>query len=114
MGSEMCIRDRANTAYDNTTAPEIKAESCFLKARVHHARGNLSEAKLLYTEACNLWPQFPPAQYGMAQMLVYEGNIDLAVKALDAVLAELPDNQVQEGCRVPSVLIRCTSRMPDR
>lgn len=92
------VVDLANTAYENTTAPEIKAESCFLKARVHHARGNLSEAKLLYTEACNLWPQFPPAQYGMAQMLVYEGNIDLAVKALDAVLAELPDNQVQKGC----------------
>lgn len=87
------VVELATTAYENTTAPEIKAESCFLKARVHHARGNLSEAKLLYTEACNLWPQFPPAQYGMAQMLVYEGNIDLAVKALDAVLAELPDNQ---------------------
>lgn len=101
------VVDLANTAYENTTAPEIKAESCFLKARVHHARGNLSEAKLLYTEACNLWPQFPPAQYGMAQMLVYEGNIDLAVKALDAVLAELPDNQVQKGCGVPTVLIRC-------
>lgn len=91
------VVELATTAYENTTTPEIKAESCFLKARVHHARGNLSEAKLLYTEACNLWPRFPPAQYGMAQMLVNEGNIDLAVKALDAVLAELPDNQVQEG-----------------
>lgn len=106
------VVELANTAYENTTAPEIKAESCFLKARVHHARGNLSEAKLLYTEACNLWPQFPPAQYGMAQMLVYEGNIDLAVKALDAVLAELPDSQVQEGCRGRNVMIRC--RMSDR
>lgn len=57
--------------------------------------GNLSEAKLLYDEACHLWPQFPPAQYGMAQMLVNEGNIEPAVKALDAVLAEVPDNQVQ-------------------
>lgn len=85
----------ASQAYEHTTALEIKAESCYLKARVHHAMGSLGEAKLLYIEACNLWPQFPPAQYGMAQMLVYEGNIEAAVKALDAVLAEIPDNQVQ-------------------
>ncbi|CAM9276754.1 unnamed protein product, partial [Hapterophycus canaliculatus] len=83
----------AATAYENTTAPEIKAESCYLKARVHHAMGNLGEAKLLYNEACHLWPQFAPAQYGMAQMLVNEGNMEQAVKALDAVLAEIPDNQ---------------------
>lgn len=82
-------------AYENTTAPEIKAESCYLKARVHHAMGSLAEAKLLYTEACNLWPRFAPAQYGMAQMLVYEGSIEAAVKALDAVLVEAPDNQVR-------------------
>lgn len=56
--------------------------------------GSFGEAKLLYTEACNLWPQFPPAQYGMAQMLVYEGDIEGAVKALDGVLVEVPDNQV--------------------
>lgn len=61
---------------------------------MHHATGNLGEAKLLYNEACHLWPQFPLAQYGMAQMLVSEGNIEPAVKALDAVLAEVPDNQV--------------------
>lgn len=88
------VVELASTAYENTTAPEIKAESCYLKARVHHAMGNLNEAKLLYNEACHLWPQFPPAQYGMAQMLVNEGNIEPAVKALDAVLAEVPDNQV--------------------
>lgn len=88
------VVELASTAFENTTAPEIKAESCYLKARVHHAMGNLSEAKLLYNEACHLWPQFPPAQYGMAQMLVNEGNIEPAVKALDAVLAEVPDNQV--------------------
>ena len=91
----MQVVELSNTAYENTTATEIKAESCFLKARVHHAKGSLSEAKLLYTEACHLWPQFPPAQYGMAQMLVYEGKIESAVKALEAVLAEIPDNQVQ-------------------
>lgn len=96
----------ASTAYENTTAPEIKAESCYLKARVHHAMGSLSEAKLLYTEACHLWPQFPPAQYGMAQMLVYEGNIEPAVKALDAVLAEVPDNQVREGTRMGRLSVR--------
>lgn len=91
------VLELANSAYENTTAPEINAESCYLKARVHHAMGSLDEAKLLYTEACNLWPQFPLAQYGMAQMLVYEGNIEPAVKALDAVLAEVPNNQVR--CR---------------
>lgn len=89
------VVELASTAYENTTAPEIKSESCYLKARVHHAMGDLSQAKLLYDEACHLWPQFPPAQYGMAQMLVNEGNIEPAVKALDAVLAEVPDNQVQ-------------------
>lgn len=88
------VVELASTAYENTTAPEIKAESCYLKARVHHAMGSLGEAKLLYTEACHLWPQFPLAQYGMAQMLVYEGNVESAIKALDAVLAEVPDNQV--------------------
>eukprot|EP00752_Nemacystus_decipiens_P002121 g2024.t1 len=87
------VVELANTAYENTTAPEIKAESCYLKARVHHAMGNLNEARLLYDEACHLWPQFPLAQYGMAQMLVNEGNIEPAVKALDAVLAEEPDNE---------------------
>lgn len=94
------VVELARTAYENTTAPEIKAESCYLKARVHHAMGNLSEAKLLYNEACHLWPQFPLAQYGMAQMLVNEGNIEPAVKALDAVLAEVPDNQVQRVVRL--------------
>lgn len=88
------VVELASTAYENTTAPEVKAESCYLKARVHHAMGGLGEAKLLYIEACQLWPQFPLAQYGMAQMLVYEGNIEAAIKALDAVLAEVPDNQV--------------------
>ncbi|CAM9206048.1 unnamed protein product [Ectocarpus sp. 13 AM-2016] len=87
------VVELASTAYENTSAPEIKAESCYLKARVHHATGNLSEAKLLYKEACHLWPQFPLAQYGMAQMLVNEGSIDPAMKALNAVLAEVPDNQ---------------------
>lgn len=90
------VVELASTAYENTTAPEIKAESCYLKARVHHATGNLSEAKLLYSEACHLWPQFPLAQYGMAQMLVNEGNVEPAVKALHAVLAEVPDNQVPD------------------
>lgn len=90
------VVELASTAYENTSAPEIKAESCYLKARVHHATGNLSEAKLLYNEACHLWPQFPLAQYGMAQMLVNEGSIDPAMKALNAVLAEVPDNQVQQ------------------
>lgn len=94
----------ASTAYENTTASEIKAESCYLKARVHHATGNLSDAKLLYTEACRLWPQFPPAQYGMAQMLVNEGNIESAMKALDAVLAEIPDNQVHHRVYYPQNL----------
>lgn len=89
------VVELASAAYENTTAKEVKAESCFLKARVHHAMGSLSEAKQLYTEACNRWPQFPPAQFGMAQMLVYEGNVESAVKALDAVLEEVPDNQVQ-------------------
>ncbi|CAN0360608.1 unnamed protein product, partial [Ectocarpus sp. 12 AP-2014] len=87
------VVELASTAYENTSVPEIKAESCYLKARVHHATGNLSEAKLLYNEACHLWPQFPLAQYGMAQMLVNEGSIDPAMKALNAVLAEVPDNQ---------------------
>lgn len=69
---------------------------------MHHATGNLSEAKVLYNEACHLWPQFPLAQYGMAQMLVNEGNIEPAVKALDAVLAEAPDNQVYKVVYVRS------------
>lgn len=88
------VVELATFAYENTTAPEIKAESCYLKARVYHATGSLNEAKLLYNEACNLWPKFPLAQYGRAQMLVNEGNTELAMKALDAVLEEVPDNQV--------------------
>lgn len=103
------VVELASTAYENTTAPEIKAESCYLKARVHHAMGNLSEAKLLYDEACHLWPQFPPAQYGMAQMLVNEGNIEPAVKALHAVLAEVPDNQVQRHDTV-AIVENCSAR----
>lgn len=101
----------ASHAYENTSAPEIKAESCYLKGRVQHAMGSLGEAKLLYSEACNLWPQFPPAQYGMAQILVYEGSIELAMRALDAVLAEVPDNQVRllrsicTGTPVESIVI---------
>ncbi|CAN0552456.1 unnamed protein product, partial [Ectocarpus sp. 8 AP-2014] len=31
------VVELASTAYENTSAPEIKAESCYLKARVHHA-----------------------------------------------------------------------------
>lgn len=56
--------------------PKYRQESCYLKAQVHHATGIVSDAKLIYTEACHLWPQFPPPQYRMVQMLVNEDSIE--------------------------------------
>ncbi|CAM9129407.1 unnamed protein product, partial [Choristocarpus tenellus] len=87
------VLELAGKAYDNTSTAEIKAESCYLRARVYHAKGKFSEAKVKYVEACKLWPRFALAQYGMAQMLVFDGDITPAMNALNAVLAEVPDSQ---------------------
>ncbi|CAM9217141.1 unnamed protein product [Discosporangium mesarthrocarpum] len=87
------VMELASQAYNTTSSSEIKAESCYMRARVHHATGNFSEAKLLYSEACNFWPHFAPAQYGMAQMLIYKGDIKPAMAALNAVLEEVPDSE---------------------
>jgi RNA polymerase-associated protein CTR9 len=87
------VFELAREGAQNTEVPEIKAESNYIMGRVYHAQGRYSDAKFYYSEACKLWSQLAPAQYGLAQMLVHEGKVDQAIAALDLVLKELPDNQ---------------------
>lgn len=87
------VCNMAKEAYGRTEVPEIRAESCFIQGRVHHAQGRFPDARYYYNEACKFWPQFALAQYGLAQMLVHEGKLDDAVNCLNLVLAQVPDNQ---------------------
>ncbi|CAM9716511.1 unnamed protein product [Chrysoparadoxa australica] len=83
----------AQEAFQHTDVKEIKAESCFLLGRVFHAQGKIVDAKTYYSEACIFRPELAPAQYGMAQVHLSQGNDEEAVACLELVLKQVPGNE---------------------
>jgi len=76
----------AKGAYNSTTVEEIKAESLFFLARVYHVRGMFEDAGKVYDKSCELNPNLEPARFGLAQVLVHQGQYGPAMAHLQLVL----------------------------
>eukprot|EP00638_Chattonella_subsalsa_P008943 CAMPEP_0117751552 /NCGR_PEP_ID=MMETSP0947-20121206/11048_1 /TAXON_ID=44440 /ORGANISM="Chattonella subsalsa, Strain CCMP2191" /LENGTH=1322 /DNA_ID=CAMNT_0005569965 /DNA_START=191 /DNA_END=4159 /DNA_ORIENTATION=- len=82
----------ANSGFHNTDNNQMKAESCYLMARVHHAKDDHERAFRYYFEACKLWSGLAPAQYGLAQEYLRLGDRARAQACLEAVLKDQPNH----------------------
>lgn len=76
----------AKGAYNGTSVEEIKAESLFFLGRVYHVRGMMEDAGKVYDKACELNPNLEPARFGLAQVLIHQGQYAPAMAHLQLVL----------------------------
>ncbi|RHY24990.1 hypothetical protein DYB32_008574 [Aphanomyces invadans] len=71
---------------------ELRAESCFLIARGHHAEGKYQEAFGYYYSATRSTPSYALPWYGLAQMYYHQNALDKAAVYLEKTLKLFPDN----------------------
>ncbi len=76
----------AKGAYNSTSVEEIKAESLFFLGRVYHVRGMFDDAGKVYEKSIELNPNLEPARFGLAQVLVRQGQYGPAQAHLQLVL----------------------------
>ncbi|ETV98548.1 hypothetical protein H310_08673 [Aphanomyces invadans] len=82
----------ASNAYHATQVKELRAESCFLIARGHHAEGKYQEAFGYYYSATRSTPSYALPWYGLAQMYYHQNALDKAAVYLEKTLKLFPDN----------------------
>mmetsp|Transcript_4171 Transcript_4171/g.13719 ORF Transcript_4171/g.13719 Transcript_4171/m.13719 type:complete len:244 (-) Transcript_4171:1952-2683(-) len=71
------IEELASRAYHSTEDPATRAEAYFILGRTHHARGDLEQAVLYYSQACKLDPNYTLAHFRLAQAHAARGAIRL-------------------------------------
>ncbi len=76
----------AKGAYNSTSVEEIKAESLFFLGRVYHVRGMFDDAGKVYEKSIEYNPNLEPARFGLAQVLVHQGQYGPAMAHLQLVL----------------------------
>ena len=76
----------AKGAYNSTSVEEIQAESLFFLGRVYHVRGMFDDAGRVYERSIELNPNLEPARFGLAQILVHQGQYGPAMAHLQLVL----------------------------
>ena len=76
----------AKGAYNSTSVDDIKAESLFFLGRVYHVRGMMDDAGKVYEKSIELNPNLEPARFGLAQILVHQGQYGPAMAHLQLVL----------------------------
>lgn len=86
------------SAAKHINATRLKAESRYHQARVLHAQGDWARARQHYAEAVNLVPNLAPAQFGLAQVLMREGNMRASADALRKVAKAVPDAPLAHRC----------------
>ncbi|ETV78135.1 hypothetical protein H257_08339 [Aphanomyces astaci] len=82
----------ASNAYHATQVKELRAESCYLIARGHHAEGKYQEAFGYYYNAARSMPSYAMPWYGLAQMYYHQNVLEKAVVYLEKTLKLFPDN----------------------
>ncbi len=86
------LQKLASRARENTDVRRILSEALFQLGRAEHARGNFERARLLYEssvaeDSCNKL-----AQFGLAQVLLHDGDAVRADTCLDSVIAVEPSD----------------------
>ena len=85
------VADLAKIAHESTKVLAIQCESYYLNGRVLHVRGDYDRALRSYERAATLDADFPPVQFGLAQLLLQRGDLARAAEALKKVLSAMPD-----------------------
>ncbi|GAM24860.1 hypothetical protein SAMD00019534_080350 [Acytostelium subglobosum LB1] len=91
-GEYQKVHALAAAALTNTDANQIKAESCYLIARVHHANEKWPEALQYYHQAVLNTPDFFLAQFGLGQTYIKNGMVEKAISCFESVLEKQPDS----------------------
>jgi RNA polymerase-associated protein CTR9 len=79
-------------ARENTDVRRILSEVLFQLGRSEHARGEFEKAHMLYESSVAEDGDNSLAQFGLAQVLLHEGDAMRAIECLDAVLRRSPDD----------------------
>ena len=79
-------------ALNSTTVTKIQAESNYIIARNYQIQNDFDYAYEYYQKAVGLWPDYPLALFGLAQMYIYKDQIPKAQKLLEKVLELYPNN----------------------
>mmetsp|Transcript_4174 Transcript_4174/g.13729 ORF Transcript_4174/g.13729 Transcript_4174/m.13729 type:complete len:728 (-) Transcript_4174:940-3123(-) len=74
------IEELASRAYHSTEDPATRAEAYFILGRTHHARGDLEQAVLYYSQACKLDPNYTLAHFRLAQAHAARGELEVAAE----------------------------------
>ncbi|KJE97930.1 hypothetical protein CAOG_009149 [Capsaspora owczarzaki ATCC 30864] len=82
----------ALSALHRSDVDEIKAISCYLIGRKHHAAEDYDQAFQFYYQANRLWDSFALPQFGLGQLYIKKGDIAKAAEYLEKVLVKFPDN----------------------
>ncbi|KAF0984053.1 hypothetical protein FDP41_007968 [Naegleria fowleri] len=81
------------TAFENSTANKIKAESCYNIARAYHIEKEYSRAfGFYYRIISSHWSGHTLAHYGLGQMYIQRNEIDNAINEFETVLKTEPEN----------------------
>eukprot|EP01025_Chloroclados_australasicus_P015575 TRINITY_DN17496_c0_g1_i1.p1 TRINITY_DN17496_c0_g1~~TRINITY_DN17496_c0_g1_i1.p1 ORF type:complete len:1163 (+),score=199.91 TRINITY_DN17496_c0_g1_i1:73-3489(+) len=84
------VQKLAHLAFENAMSDRVRAESCSLLARAHHASGDINSASKSYTQASRFDASLPLPHYGLAQMYYSQGEAKNAISELEKVLEARP------------------------
>ncbi|KAG2393344.1 hypothetical protein C9374_006875 [Naegleria lovaniensis] len=81
------------TAFENSRASKIKAESCYNTARAYHIEQEYHRAfGFYYRIISSYWSDHTLAHYGLGQMYIQRNEIDNAISEFETVLKSEPEN----------------------
>ncbi|OAF71724.1 RNA polymerase-associated protein CTR9 [Intoshia linei] len=87
------VNSLAIHAFQNTKNESMKAESCYLLAKVHHIQKDYKKSFQYYFQ-CNQYSssKFVLPYFGLAQMYLNNHEYNNAIAALERILKTFPDN----------------------
>eukprot|EP00668_Euglena_longa_P041439 GGOE01054550.1.p1 GENE.GGOE01054550.1~~GGOE01054550.1.p1 ORF type:complete len:1236 (+),score=482.77 GGOE01054550.1:811-4518(+) len=92
-GSYEKAEELASKAANSALNPQVKALAWYQIGRARHAEGDLNEALNYYYQAVSTCKELPLAQYALAQMYVWKGQTEAAIKHFKEVLAIAPEDR---------------------
>ena len=95
----------------SVTAPAVKAELQTLLGIARFGSGKTDEAMSAFTEATRIVPDYPEAVLGQARIMASRGDVDLAAKSVDSVLARAPNDP--EGLLLKGDIARTKGSLKD-
>jgi len=97
------ILETAQRAFQTSQLPHVHAESFYLQGRVHHAQGDLREARRLYEEANRLWPEMTLPNFALGQLTLSQSiatskpNYEKSLEYFEKVKQQSPDDKDTEA-----------------